>query len=197
MHSLDGRTLIRSVVFFVVKWAVVAALPLLVFRGLWVLAQPEAPSSPARSTATDPLPVRSSSKASPTESRLQPGNGVKVRVLNGTPTSGVGTALAKRLEEAGFKVVFPAKRAVRSYDRTVVFYQSGGRTGAELVASLVGTTNVQAAPVSVTLNRAIPVTVVIGGDYRPLPSAQAASTFGGTMTVSRGADEQKVGEVPV
>ncbi|MGH2768710.1 MAG: LytR C-terminal domain-containing protein, partial [Actinomycetota bacterium] len=86
-----------------------------------------------------------------------------LQVLNGSSTPGLGRAAADRLRALGYGVV-AVKKAAHHYDLTTVFYQPGVEGLAGRVAAAVGATKGGLAPAS--LNASVPVTVVIGDDYR-------------------------------
>lgn len=175
-HSLgDERVFWRSVVLFVAKWAIVAALPALAIWGVFRLAnQPgEKPKEKVVATSSPTPTVSASASASPSETpsatpsatpspTKSPTKG-KLQVLNGSKTTGLALKAAERLQKDGYDVVNVAK-AAGDYAKTTVYYQSGQKTLADQVARLLGATEVKPAPSN--LSRSIPVTVVVGDDYR-------------------------------
>lgn len=83
--------------------------------------------------------------------------------MNATGVPGKGVQAAKRLEEAGYTVV-ATQNASRRYDKTTIFYQPGFKQMAEGVARTLGVGSVQ--PALENLDKQIPVTAVIGDDYK-------------------------------
>jgi hypothetical protein len=178
-HSLeDERVFWRSVMFFVLKWMGVVALPLLAVWGIWRLVrQPDqkavAPAvqtqrSPSPSPAPSPSPSPTKAAASPTPApspTASPTGAAKgqIQVLNGTGTAGLARRAADKLTAAGYEVVI-VQNASRRYDATTIFFKPGFEEQAREVGRVLGSTNVEAAPSS--LQRDIPVTAVVGPDYQ-------------------------------
>jgi hypothetical protein len=177
-HSLeDERVFWRSVMFFVLKWMGVVALPLLAVWGIWRLVrQPDqkavaptvqtqrSPSpTPAPSPAPSPTKAASPSPApSPSPSPTGEPKG-QIQVLNGTGTTGLARRAADKLTAAGFEVV-TVQNASNRYDATTIFFKPGFEEQAREVGRVLGTTKVEPAPSS--LQRDIPVTAVVGADYQ-------------------------------
>lgn len=84
-------------------------------------------------------------------------------MLNGSDTSGLALKAADRLRKDGYDVVNVAK-AASTYQKTAVFYQPGSKSLADQVAKVLGATEVKPAPSN--LNKSIPVTVIVGNDYK-------------------------------
>lgn len=161
---------------FVLKWTLIAALPALAVWGtLRLLNQPEEPTiatQPAPTVATPPA------QPSPAESPSPPSSPApspaatpspaaakgKLQVLNGSNTAGLALKAAERLRKEGYEVV-NVDKAAGEYEKTVVFFQPGHKGLADQVARILGATEVKPAPGN--LNKSIPVTVVIGNDYKP------------------------------
>lgn len=85
-------------------------------------------------------------------------------MLNGSATAGLGQKAAEELRKEGYEVV-AVEKAAGEYQKTTVFYQSGHKALADEVARFLGATEVKPAPSN--LKKSIPVTVVIGDDYKP------------------------------
>lgn len=164
-------------VMTIVKWLALLALPVLAAVGVYQLVRSDndpgdnkavaispAPSvepSPSPEPSLPPSPAASpAASASPTASVEGEG---RLQVLNGSGTSGLGTKVAAKLKEAGYEIVSTGN-AVRRYDETTVFYQPGSEALAREVARFLGTTKIEPAPNS--LDKKIPVTVVVGADYK-------------------------------
>jgi LytR cell envelope-related transcriptional attenuator len=179
-HSAgDDRVFLRSLILSIAKWTVVAAVPALAALGVWkvvhlrtaadspvVATSSPRPSATASSSPPDasPLPSPSpSSTQSPPSPAPAPHSG-KLQVLNGTSTTGLALKAAQKLREAGFEIAATAP-AAKSYPKTTIFYQPGKEQLARDVASVLGLGAIAPAPGN--LDRSIPVTVVVGADYRP------------------------------
>lgn len=179
-HSLeDDRVFLRSLVFFVLKWVGVFALPALAVWGIWrLVTQPEDGGTVVAGVATTPSPKETpeagpivsspaptpSPEESPTraEATSLPQRSGRLQVLNGS-APGKGQKAADRLRAAGYEIVV-VQNASRRYERTTVFFQEGSRQLAQEVAAFLPAEVVDPAPSN--LSRSIPVTVVIGDDYR-------------------------------
>lgn len=174
-HTLEDEGIFwRSVMFFVLKWMGVVALPLLAVWGIWRLVrQPDekavapavqarksptpspSPSPPAPSPSTVPSPA-----ASPSPSPAAKG-AAQIQVLNGTATTGLGRKAADKLTAAGFQVV-NVDNAARRYDKTTVFFKPGFEDVARQVAGALGGAEVEASPDSLSRD----VTAIVGADYQ-------------------------------
>ncbi len=179
-HSIeDDLSFKRSLVMSTLKWVALAVIPVLAAWGVYNLVQdgkksktaaPIASPSPSRpSPIVSPSPTATVSPApspiptvSPSPSPSKKAGG-KVQVLNGTAVQGRAPKVRDRLEAAGYDVVSTAP-AARSYDKTTIFYQAGFQQMAKDIAALLGIGVVQAAPSN--LDKSIPVTVVVGADYK-------------------------------
>lgn len=177
-HSAgDDRVFVRSLVMTIAKWIALATLPVIAAVGVYQLVkssnteepknEPAAVASkePSPSPAPSPSPEPSPSPVpspSPSPTRQVEGEG-RLQVLNGSGVSGQGTKAAAKLKEAGYEIVATGN-AVRRYDKTTVFYQPGHEALAREVARFIGTPLIEQAPSS--LDKTIPVTVVVGADYR-------------------------------
>jgi hypothetical protein len=178
-HSAeDDRAFLRSLILSIAKWTAVAAVPALAALGVWkvvhlrttadspVVATPSPRPSATSSSSppdTSPLPSPSPSPARPSPSPAPASHSGKLQVLNGTSTSGLALKVAQKLRAAGFEIVATAP-AAKSYPKTTIFYQPGKDQLARDVASVLGLGAIAPAPAN--LDRAIPVTVVVGADYR-------------------------------
>jgi hypothetical protein len=174
-HSLhDDRVYWRSLAAWLGKTLGLALLPLIAGVGFWKLARSQQDSPVAGTSAThaaspsasalakvtpspSPIAESPSPQASPTS---QPG---KLQVLNGSGTPGLGLKAKKIFEDAGWTIVATAN-ASRQYSRTTVFFQPGSEAMAKTAAGLVGSSTVQ--PALSNLDRSIPVTVVVGTDFK-------------------------------
>jgi hypothetical protein len=163
----------RSTVLFLLKWLAVGILPVLALWGTWRLVrQPEnvrvggqvinRTPSPTPSPAETPQEMSGVPSESPQPPPEETPRG-QLQVLNGSSTPGLGRSAARKLDDAGYEVV-AVRTAARHYDRTTVFFQPESRTMADEVAGILGTTNVQPAPDTVT--REVLVSVVVGDDYQ-------------------------------
>lgn len=161
-HSLeDERAFFRSVLLFVLKWVTLALLPLLAASGFirWVLQADEERKGPPTVTAS-PAPSPSPGPSpSPATGQLRG----RIQVLNGSSAEGAGNRAADRFRSAGYEVV-AVEKAARPYERTTVFYQPGSEQVAREIAAVVGAEIVEPAPAN--LDKTIPVTVVLGEDFR-------------------------------
>lgn len=160
------------------KWVALAVIPVLAAWGVYNLVQDGKKSntavtiaspSPSPSPIASPSPTATVSPApspiptvSPSPSPAKKAGG-KVQVLNGTAVQGRAPKVRDRLEAAGYDVVSTAP-AARSYDKTTIFYQPGFQQMAKDIAALLGVGVVQVAPSN--LDKSIPVTVVVGADYK-------------------------------
>lgn len=86
------------------------------------------------------------------------------QVLNGSGIPALLSSAQSRLKDAGYEVVTTGT-ASRRYDKTTVFYQAGSRAAAEDLARLAGAAVTDPAPSS--LDKNIPLTLVVGTDYKP------------------------------
>lgn len=151
-----------------------AMLPVLAAAGIWrwVSGQDDAPKQTAASPtpASSPTGVTESVAAAPTiepvpdETTSEAALTGKLQVLNGSGTPGLALKAKEKVEQAGNEVVATAN-ASRSYAKTTVFYQEGHLEFAKQIAALLGTSKVEVAPSN--LNKEIPVTAVVGADYKP------------------------------
>lgn len=161
------------------KWVALAIIPVLAAWGVYNLVKdsqknpegraPVASPSPSPSPAPSISPTPAASPAasptpapSPSPSPAKKAGG-KVQVLNGTSVEGRAVKVGKRLEAAGYDVVATAP-AARGYEKTTIFYQPGFEQMAKDIAALLGLGVVQPAPSN--LDKSIPVTVVVGADYK-------------------------------
>jgi hypothetical protein len=177
-HSLDDQAVFwRSAVLFALKWLAIGVLPLLVILGIvrlvtqggggeTVETQPPAATSPIptstveeQASPTQTVQASPSPQASPASQKK-----LTIQVLNGSNTEGNGNLAAAELRKEGYEIV-AVTNAARKYEKTTVFYQPGFEKQADDVARLVGADVVEAAPEN--LDKNIPVTVVIGNDYKP------------------------------
>lgn len=174
-HSVeDERVFWRSFGLTLLKWVGVATLPVLAAFGIWRLVagedvEPEPPKPSVRAIASPsptlppPSPVATIASPTPTASPSPVATKGELQVLNATGVPGKGVEAAKRLEEAGYTVV-ATQNASRRYDKTTIFYQPGFKQMAEGVAKALGVGSVQ--PALDNLDKKIPVTAVIGNDYK-------------------------------
>lgn len=175
-HSLDDQAVFwRSAVLFALKWLAIGVLPLLVILGIVRLVMQQdqpvetqpppatsaAPSPEATEQATQTETVQESPSPQPSPT---PEEKLELQVLNGSNTEGNANLAAAELRKEGYEVV-AVQNASRKYEKTTVFFQSGFETQADEVARLIGADVVQPAPQN--LDKNIPVTVVIGNDYKP------------------------------
>lgn len=114
-------------------------------------------TSPQASSSPSPVAESPSPQSSPS---VAPG---KLQVLNGSGTPGLGLKAKKTFEDAGWTIVATAN-ASREYSRTTVFFQPGFESMAKAAAALIGSSTVQ--PAVSNLDKSIPVTVVIGTDFK-------------------------------
>lgn len=175
-HSLeDERVFWRSFGLTLLKWVGVATLPVLAAFGIWRLVSSEdvEPETPRPSLAGALSPSPNLASPSPEPSPQSPAPSVspspvatkgELQVLNATGVPGSGVQAAKRLEEAGYTVV-ATQNASRRYEKTTIFYQPGFKQMAEGVARTLGVGSVQ--PALENLDKQIPVSAVIGNDYKP------------------------------
>lgn len=175
-HSLADQSLFwRSLVLFALKWSLLLSLPILAGWGVWRLVQePEEPRrgpvavpvSPRGASPSPSPPLAPSPSPSPEPSPAEeppPQRGGRIQVLNGTPAQGLGAAAAKVLRQSGYQVV-AVQTAARHYEQTTVFFQPGNESMAADVAGIMQAAAVRPAPG--TVSAAIPVTVVVGADFR-------------------------------
>lgn len=177
-HTLEDEGVFwRSVMFFVLKWMGVVALPLLAVWGIWRLVrQPDekavapavqAKKSPTPSPSPSPSPRAPSPNASPTPAPASPSPSpaakaaAQIQVLNGTATTGLGRRAADKLTAAGFQVV-NVDNAARRYDKTTVFFRPGFEDVARQVAGALGGASVEASPDNLSRD----VTAIVGADYQ-------------------------------
>lgn len=176
-HSLDDQAVFwRSAVLFALKWLAIGVLPLLLILGIvrlvtqdgreTVETQPPAATSPIPSpqveeetSPTQTVQASPSPQTSPTA-----GKKLTIQVLNGSNTEGNANLAAAELRKEGYEIA-AVTNAARKYEKTTVFYQPGFEKQADEVARLVGADVVEPAPDNLDEN--IPVTVVIGNDYKP------------------------------
>lgn len=163
---------------FVLKWVLIAALPTLAILGvLRLVNQPDKPkiktepaatvttAAPQLSPTPSSAPTQSpSASLSPTANPSPTATKGKLQVLNGSTTAGLALKAADRLRKEGYEVVNVAK-AAGTYQKTTVFYQPGNKGLADQVAKILGATEVK--PAAANLNKSIPITVVVGNDYKP------------------------------
>ena len=126
-----------------------------------VAATPRAggsPTSPAPRTTTPPPPTRTPQV-----------KGVVVQVLNGTSTTGLAGATTEILDAAGYSTEEPDD-ADHAYDRTIVYYQRDSKVDAEFMRDK-HFKNALLRPAPATLPQDIQITVVLGADYSPPPTA--------------------------
>ncbi len=177
-HSLDDQTVFwRSAVLFGLKWLAIGVLPLLVILGIVRLVTQEDQRVETLPEATSPSPSpepetesavtetaeEGTQEASPSPSPTAQAK-LSLQVLNGSNTEGLGNAAATELRKEGYQVV-AVQNAARKYEKTTVFYQQGYEQQANDIARLLGAELVEPAPDN--LDKQIPVTVVIGDDYKP------------------------------
>lgn len=183
-HSLeDERAFWRSVMFFVLRWLAIGALPLLAIWGVWRLVSqpddravapavvaevsptPAAPSPPAATTSPVPPAASPSPAISPTSTQSpSPAAKGRVQVLNGTSTSGLGRRAADKLAAASFQID-GVSNAARNYPETIVYFKPGFEALAREVGEVIGSSKIEPAPNSLT--RDVPVTLVVGANYQP------------------------------
>lgn len=176
-HSLDDQAVFwRSAVLFALKWLAIGVLPLLVILGIVRLVTQDGTETVETEppAATSPIPsAEVEEEASPTETvqaspspQTSPAAEKKLtlQVLNGSNTEGNGNLAAAELRKEGYEVA-AVSNAARKYEKTTVFYQPGFEKQADEVARLVGADVVEPAPDN--LDKKIPVTVVVGNDYKP------------------------------
>lgn len=177
-HSLEDRGFFwRSAILFVLKWVGIGVLPLLAILGVVRLVAQQAPEPDVLSVITSPSPSPSpapspeptpepspepSPSPSPSPSPTARSKGT-VQVLNGTATEGLGQHAADKLRADGYTIA-AVSSAVRRYDRSTVFYQPGFEAMARDVAEVIGAQVIEPAPDNLDDN--IPVTAVIGADYK-------------------------------
>ena len=174
-HSVeDERVFWRSFGLTLLKWVGVATLPVLAAFGIWRLvssedSEPEPPKPSAVAVVspspTLPSPSPEAVLPSPTPPASPSPTATKgeLQVLNGSGVAGTGVQAAERLKAAGYTVV-ATQNASRRYDKTTIFYQPGFKQMAEGVAKTLGIGTVQ--PALENLDKQIPVTAVIGADYK-------------------------------
>jgi hypothetical protein len=180
-HSIaEDRSFLRSLIFFALKWAGLALIPLLVLRFVWGAVTPDEPkpkpaadSSPQSSNDGTPG-TESPASPTPAASPAPAGPLPKLQVLNGTDKDGVAKDLAALLRQAGREVV-NVEKALKPYAKTTIFYQPGFEQAAKDLAGTVGG-QVQAA--TPNLSKEIPLTVVVGADYTPPEAAPAPAATG-------------------
>lgn len=192
-HSLgEDRSFLRSLVFFAVKWLGLALLPLLLLRGVWGLVTSDEAPAPARSAEqTQPPPEQPASplpEASPSP-QASAGPPAKLQILNGTDTVGTAATLATNLRHAGHEVVSVAK-ARTAYPRTTVLYQPGFEQPARDLAATLGGAQVQPVSADVKISKDVPLTVIVGADYKATASATTSPSPGTKPSASPAASPQ-------
>ncbi|MFN2610862.1 MAG: LytR C-terminal domain-containing protein [Actinomycetota bacterium] len=88
----------------------------------------------------------------------------RLQLLNGSGTPGLALKARDVLQGAGFQVVTTAN-ASKKYNKTTVFFQPGFQDMARAAAKLVHSSTI--LPAVSNLDKSIPVTVVVGVDYKP------------------------------
>jgi LytR cell envelope-related transcriptional attenuator len=200
-HSVgEDRSFLRSLVFFVLKWTGLALIPLLLLRGVWGLVTPNAEPKPTRAEtasprtpAGEPTTAPPATSPSPQPSAAATGPAPVIQVLNGTDKVGQGTSVAASLRRSGRQVIAEAQ-ARKPYAKTTVLFQPGFEQAAKDLAATLGGAQVQAVPADVRINKNIPLTVIVGADYKPpaaapatgspAPSAKPSATPSGTSGTS-------------
>lgn len=180
-HSVgEDRSFLRSLVFFALKWIGLALIPLLLLRGVWGLVTPNAEPKPTRAATGSPrTPAEPATPAPAPSPSPQPttaaGAAPKLQVLNGTDTVGHAASLATSLRRSGRQVVGVAK-AKTAYAKTTVMFQPGFEQAARDLAATLGGVQVQAVPADVKIDEGIPLTVIVGADYKPPAAAPATGS---------------------
>jgi hypothetical protein len=183
-HSAgENRSFLRSLVFFAVKWVGLALLPLLLLRGVWGLVTSDEQPAPARSaegTQETPPPEQPASplpEASPSP-QAPAGPPAKLQILNGTDKVGTAATLATTLRRAGHEVVSVAK-ARTAYPKTTVLYQPGFEQAARDLAGTLGGAEVQPVSADVKVSKEVPLTVIVGADYKAQGASASPSASAG------------------
>jgi len=145
----------------VTKWLAMAVLPILAIVGLWNLLRDDKQPPPPENDNPVVAPTDStpgSGSASPS-----PAGELDVQILNGSDDTEASNRVKTKLESSDYKVVEVGTPS-RNYDRTTIFFQQGfEQQGKQLAQFLTASVTEPAPP---TLDKNIPLTVVIGSDYR-------------------------------
>jgi hypothetical protein len=177
-HSVgEDRSFLRSLVFFVLKWAGLALLPLLLLRGVWGLVTHNAEPEPTRATQRSQTPAEQPASPAPSPApspQTAAGPSPKIQILNGTDKTGDAATLATTLRRGGREVVAVAK-ARTAYAKTTVLFQPGFDQQARDLAATLGGAQVQPVSEDVKVSKDIPLTLILGADYKPQAAAAAAS----------------------
>jgi hypothetical protein len=176
-HSVgESQSFLRSLVFFVVKWVGLALLPLLLLRGAWGLATHDGGAKPTRASQAPGTPAQPTASPTPSPPRPQASAGPppKLQILNGTDRTGDAATLATTLRRAGREVVSVAK-ARTPYAKTTVLFQPGYEQAAGDLAATLGGAQVQAVSADVKVSKEVPLTVILGADFKPGSVTAAAS----------------------
>lgn len=167
--SGDSGSFWKSLTLFGLKWVGIAVLPILVVVGVANLLLSEEPASnptvePSPTEEPSPSPtVEPTPTPSPSPSPEPPPG--PLDVLNGTPRAGLAASAAEELREAGYQIG-EIGNAARRYQQTTVFHQEGQEQLANEVAAFIGASVVSPAPEE-GVRSEVPVTVVLGDDFRP------------------------------
>lgn len=102
--------------------------------------------------------------------RPRGGARVRVEVLNGGGYAGAAREATETLRDQGFDVVFFGNAGTFDRDSSVVLDRMGALDRARDVADALGIRNLRSEPDS---NLYLDVTVVLGRDWQPAPSAEA------------------------
>jgi LytR cell envelope-related transcriptional attenuator len=177
-HSVgEDPSFLRSLVFFVVKWLGLALLPLLLLRGVWGLVTHNAEPEPTRAAQRSQTPAEQPTGPAPvpTPSPQAPaGPPPRIQILNGTDKAGVAATLATNLRHGGREVVSVAK-ARTAYAKTTILFQPGFEQPAQDLAATLGGAQVQPVSADVKVSKDIPLTLILGADYKPGAATAAAS----------------------
>lgn len=150
-----------------VGWAALATV-LLVAAGIFALSQVNGANSfhSTAGAAAPTAPATHTPTPTPTPTIVPTVNpALKVNVLNGTTTSGLGTKVGTKLKAAGWKIGTIGNASKQNVTSTVVYYSSP----ADQAAALGAVQSLPGASAQLTqdyANTGADLTVVVGSDYK-------------------------------
>jgi len=125
---------------------------------------PPSPSpslSPSPSVAVSPSPSRS-----PGLTHLQAVKGVKIQVLNGTTTNGLGAAVADDLQKKGYTVYAVSNAGKTDYQTTIIYFESGQKSRAQYMEQHY-LNGAEIKPAGSLFTAPVQLTVIAGADQAP------------------------------
>lgn len=117
------------------------------------------PTSPGATSSPSVSPTTTSPTASP------PVEGVVVKVLNGTNTTGLARSTSDTLAQEGYTILEPGNAEVR--DQTTLYYRADSEAAAQGLKQRFFPTAVLEIADPAVFGTEANVTIILGADYQP------------------------------